>query len=84
MTVRIRRTKEHGLQVLEAEPGVRRKRKWTVTGSYITPQGKQEFTASPKKKCYLADLRPAIEAAMCEDGIATGWVDDIEWTAIGR
>lgn len=93
--IKVQYDMKNGLQILEHETvhkvrgrvvagSPRRKRRWTVKGSYWTPSGVQEFTVAPKKKCHLTDLSPAIEAAVREDRELTGSVDDIKWTAIGR
>lgn len=66
-----------------AATNVRRKRKWTIVVTYDTPEGPQEVTVSPKKKCYLAQISPAIELAIRQDAAAVGWVKNISWKATG-
>jgi len=84
VTVIVKLHRDGRLETLENEPGVRRKRWWTVTGTYLTPQGRQEFSTKSPKKCHLADISPSLVAAVRQDEADTGWVDEIEWTAIGR
>lgn len=64
--------------------GQQRRRKWLVTGTYMTPQGVQEFQVKTKNPCWMRELAPMIEAAIREDVAITGAVADIKWTAIGR
>lgn len=61
-----------------------RRRKWHVVGTYVTPQGEQEFEVKTKNPCWMKELVPLIETAIREDVKLTGSVEDIKWTAIGR
>ena len=94
--IKVAYTMEGGLEILVRETvhkghlgrlvkgSPSRKRWWKVTGSYMTPQGLQEFTVEPVAKCYLAELKPFIENEMRADALLTGGLSDVKWTAVGR
>lgn len=84
MTVIVRYHVSGYLETLEDEPGISRKRWWSVEGSYVTPQGKQEFSVKSPSKCRLPDMQRSIADSLRADAEVTGGIDSIEWTATGR
>ena len=84
MTVIVRYHASGYLETIQDEPGISRKRWWTITGSYVTPQGKQEFSVKSPKKCRLPDMQRSVARSLREDAALTGGIDAIEWTATGR
>lgn len=83
MTIIVRYHPTGHLEYLQSEPKSR-KRWWTIEGSYVTPQGKQEFFIESPKKCRLPDMHQSIVDALRIDEQVTGGIDQIEWTATGR
>lgn len=62
----------------------RQRRLWEIRGTYQTPQGMQTFQVRTKNKCYLTEISDLIVEEIRLDERATGEVDDIKWTAVGR
>lgn len=64
------------IRFIKTEPGVHRKRRWTLTVSWDSLDGHHKKIIQPKKKCYLADVETLLPSG--------NLVWNVKWEAKGK